>query len=509
MFRGSEAFSDLNFLDGQESLFETSTGQPPATDLQPSQPFPANLPVTSTHSTSGQRPSSKLFNSSRLATAPTFSSWPQASSHAFTTASQPASMRHDFLPYNSSTSQRPPRAADSQSDSFAALLADDTALGFADDCFRRESDLFLSQERVATADALSLDPPPSTQGQEAPPQQLNVAVSTQLAAAHTAPEQAAAAMPASTVATAQQLYVPSPQAMPAAETGEPSPSDPPASGVSCHGQAADTALGRPDTAQAIAALTSVSTPARDEQSLESESQEHTSQNSEGRSFDATAAGSHNGHSVQAAADAPVVATAPAPPSEPVVPQAASPSSSPRSIQLPSSPSDHLTNPAQHADASSPQGLNQTRVAETDAQQAGMQEHTQHISPTRALARPSIAIPAESAPVPIQPTTVSLDSSLRQPGQSDSVAGRPQLSVQEYQLPSPQVKVDKKAEPYEGAPVPADVSSQSRHMEGLEPVLEPPIHANETAGRSATSGLHRRCFQLIMFSNAVAGNLTVS
>ena len=148
LFRGSDAFSTLAFLEGQEPTSETSNGHTAVQSLQASQAIPASLPVNSLHLTApGQRPSSKLLHTSRLA--PGFLTWPQTTSHSFLSFGNPAS-------------HQPGGTADSQTDSFAALLADDTALDFADDCFRRESDLYLSQDRAAQAEAVYASGPPSS-----------------------------------------------------------------------------------------------------------------------------------------------------------------------------------------------------------------------------------------------------------------------------------------------------------------------------------------------------------
>ncbi len=64
---------------------------------------------------------------------------------------------HSSLPFGTPASQHAAGIAECQADSFAALLADDTALGFANDCFRRESDLYLSQDRTVPADAAHHD----------------------------------------------------------------------------------------------------------------------------------------------------------------------------------------------------------------------------------------------------------------------------------------------------------------------------------------------------------------
>lgn len=152
LFRGSadaSVFSDLNFLDGQESFFEASVSQAPSASLPSSNAVPASLPSSSASLANGQNPATKLLHSNRM------SGWPAATSSAYISSAQPVSMHHEYL-YGSS--QRPASAADSQTDSFAALLADDTALGFADDCFRRESDLFVSQDRSAVFDALPAQP---------------------------------------------------------------------------------------------------------------------------------------------------------------------------------------------------------------------------------------------------------------------------------------------------------------------------------------------------------------
>lgn len=146
LFRGSDAFTSLAFLDGQEPGHEASSSNIPAEGLPPSQAFSASMPVNSLSGPS-QRPS-KLLHTSRLA--PGFAAWPQTANNPYpSVAMQPqATARNSFLSFGALASQQPAGTADHQADSFAALLADDTALGFADDCFRRESDLHLFQDRT-------------------------------------------------------------------------------------------------------------------------------------------------------------------------------------------------------------------------------------------------------------------------------------------------------------------------------------------------------------------------
>ena len=146
LFRGSDAFTSLTFLDGQELSHEANSGNIAAEGGQPSQAIPASMPINSV-----QRPS-KLLHTSRLAAG--FSGWPQTDSSLYPSLAmqQPATARHMFLPLGSPASQHTTGTADCQADSFAALLADDTALGFADDCFRRESDLHLSQDHAVAAE---------------------------------------------------------------------------------------------------------------------------------------------------------------------------------------------------------------------------------------------------------------------------------------------------------------------------------------------------------------------
>lgn len=153
LFRGSDAFSSLAFLDVQDASHVANNGHTPAEGLEPSQAIPASMPVSSLHLTApAQRPSS-LLHTNRLA--PGFSAWPQTASIPYTSLAmpQPATEQHGFLPFATPASQHAAGSADCQADSFAALLADDTALGFADDCFRRESDLYLPQDRAVPAEA--------------------------------------------------------------------------------------------------------------------------------------------------------------------------------------------------------------------------------------------------------------------------------------------------------------------------------------------------------------------
>ena len=152
LFRGSDAFTSLAFLDGQEPSREANSGNIAAEGLQPSQAIPASIPVSSLHLAAPTQRPSKLLHPSRLA--PGFSAWPPTTScpYPLVAMQQPATARHTFLPFGSPASQHAAGTTDCQPDSFAALLADDTALGFADDCFRRESDLYLSQDRAVAAE---------------------------------------------------------------------------------------------------------------------------------------------------------------------------------------------------------------------------------------------------------------------------------------------------------------------------------------------------------------------
>ena len=150
IFRGSAdgtVFTDLNFLDGQEELYEKDSTHAASSSLLPSNAVPASLPASSASLPVGQRPGSKLLHGHRL------TSWPQAASNAYSSAVQPVATQPDFL-----YGQQPASAIESQTDSYTALLADDKALGFADDCFRRESDLFLPQERLALVADFEVQP---------------------------------------------------------------------------------------------------------------------------------------------------------------------------------------------------------------------------------------------------------------------------------------------------------------------------------------------------------------
>ena len=137
LFRGStdsSFFSDLNFLEELPN------------DSRPvSQAVPASLPLQQTSVRQGQ--ASAGLHSSTFPIAPARGiAWPPAASRLSSQGySRPISFPDAFL---HSSSNGCNGNSDSQPDSSLALLNDDTALGFADDCFRRESDIFLSQERV-------------------------------------------------------------------------------------------------------------------------------------------------------------------------------------------------------------------------------------------------------------------------------------------------------------------------------------------------------------------------
>lgn len=468
LFRGSEVFSDLDFLDGQEAMFEPSASQAPAVDRPNSQPVTASLPISSTHLTSGQRPSSKLFHSSRVATVPAFSSWPQAASNAFTPSSQAASIRHDFLSFDSSITARPASAADSQTDSFAALLADDTALGFADDCFRRESELFFSQDRAGHIDA-------SASGDSAAPKEPAVSVSQQsaatasiaplpppAAAAAAAPLTAsaqssdAAAPPASAPAegpaaartsdaiTSQTITFSSSQAMPAPATDHarspafqdhlPAAAAPPIT-------VPPSAQKQPAAHDTFAAdaHTGASTPARAEESLET--QEHTAEASEDKSVAKLASAAPQGSDMLET----------------------SPACSPKSIQSPPSPHDQHAAAAQLLTSTPfPHGMHQT-LAASSALPAQGSDPPQFISTTDPSAPK--AFPTAGSPVlaGVQQATAPVDTS-RRPVNEPAAAARPRLSVQEYSLPEA-----RNAEFLQEAEVqaePADVASVPKASAGL-------------------------------------------
>ena len=444
LFRGSEVFSDLDFLDGQEAMFEPSAGQAPTVDRQNSQPVTASLPISSTRLTSGQRPSSKLFHSSRVATVPAFSSWPQAASNAFTPSSQPASIRHDFLSFDSSISARPASAADSQTDSFAALLADDTALGFADDCFRRESELFFSQERAGHIDASASGQLPSIPSDSAAPPQPAVSVPQQSAATTsiapapppaaanaplTAPVQSSGAAalsasapaegPAATGTSAaiptQAISLSSSQAMPAPATDQarsPALQDRlPLSNAAPPTTAPLSANKQPAAHDTFAtdAHPGASTPARAEDSLET--QEHTAEACENKSVAELA-------SSAAPQGSDMLETSPA--------------CSPKSIQSPPSPHDQHAAPAQLCTSTPfPHSTHQTIAASSlPAPGSDPPQSISTIVPSAPQVFPTAGAPMLAG---VQQATAPVDTS-RQPVNDQAAAARPQLSVQEYSLP---------------------------------------------------------------------------
>lgn len=229
LFRGSDAFSSLAFLDSQEASHVANSCQTPAEGLQPSQAIPASMPVSSLRlAAPAQRPSS-LLHTSRLA--PGFSAWPQTASIPYTSLAvpQPATDRHGFLPFATPAGQHAAGSADCQADSFAALLADDTALGFADDCFRRESDLYLPQERAVPAEAAHHESPQGNANETSfciqQPQDQDVAskqpaaapASTQPAATESAPEEPTIPIKAALVAVPQSTLLQSPATVPVAQ----------------------------------------------------------------------------------------------------------------------------------------------------------------------------------------------------------------------------------------------------------------------------------------------------
>ena len=483
LFRGSDVFSDLSFLEGQEALFEPSSSQTPVVPQQSSQAVSASLPVTSTHLASGQRPSSRLLHSSQLAAVPASSSWPQAASTAFTSSSQPASLRHNFLSYDGSTSQRPASAAESQADSVAALLADDTALGFADDCFRRESDLFIPQERtnavVVASDHLTdlhghaavLDTPAAGTGLH----QSGVAgtVSSEQPAANTAPSQFAAATAVrALLPTAAPVVSPANQPSAAQAISEPTTAKLHSAGMqdplSVPGAAppsvtTHSALKQPAAKDPLAvdAHPGACTPARAEESLET--QDHTAQASEDKST------------------AELASTAPP---ELDLAEAASPGGSPKSIQSPPSPSLHQhTAPAQHVvSPSSPQNIIHTAAPKSNAEPVGRPEQAQCVTQMPSSATTSHAAEGAAAQADVQPADAPHDS-LNQPVNGQMQADRPQLSVQEYCLPGPEGRNDDCAQRANAQTGSADVASgrvqPARHasdhsgfMEGPVPVVTP-------------------------------------
>lgn len=527
LFRGSEVFSDLDFLDGQEIIFEPSAGQAPTADRQNSQPVTASLPISSTHLTSGQRPSSKLFHSSRVATAPAFSSWPQAASNAFTPSSQPAILRHDFLSFDNSISSRPASAAESQTDSFAALLADDTALGFADDCFRRESELFFSQERAVRVDAPVPGQLPSIPGDNAVPEEPAASIPQQSAAttsiapappaaATIAPAKAsaqssdAAALTASAPAEGPALVgtsdaIPtqainffSSQAMPAPATHQarspafqahlPVSNAPPPITIPLSAQK------QPEAHDTFAtdAHPGASTPARAEESLET--QEHTVEASEDKSVAKLASAAPHGSDM--------VETSPA--------------CSPKSIQSPPSPQDQHAAPAQLVTSTpSPHSMHQTLAASSGLPPQGS-------DPPLSISMPdpsaSQAFLTAGTPVlaGVQQATTPVDTS-RQPVNDQAAAARPQLSVQEYSLPEARnaeflQEAEAQAEPADLASVPKassehrqNHSSQVEDTAAVDALLtEAPLNGT-TAGPAGRATSRRWGHQLTqVFRAAAAG-----
>ena len=484
LFRGSEVFSDLDFLDGQEAMFEPSAGQAPTVDRQNSQPVTASLPMSSTHLTSGQRPSSKLFHSSRVATVPAFSSWPQAASNAFTPSSQPASIRHDFLSFDSNISARPASAADSQTDSFAALLADDTALGFADDCFRRESELFFSQERAGHIDApasgqlpsipgdnvvseepaasipqqsaatTSIAPAPPPAAAAAAPPMAPVQSSDAVALTASAPAEGPVATETSDAIPTQAINFSSSQAMPAPAPDQaisPALQDHlPVSNVAPPITVPLSAQKQPDAHDTFAADAhpGASTPARAEESLES--QEHTAEASEDKSVDELASPAPQGSDILET----------------------SPACSPKSIQSPPSPHDQHAAPAQLLTSTPNSHSTHQTLAASSALQAQGSEPPQSISMTDPYG-PQVKSTA-GAPVltGVQQAATPVDTS-RQPVNDQAAAARPQLSVQEYSLPEARnagflQEAEVQAEPADLASVPTASAGHSRnHSSQLE------------------------------------------
>ena len=499
LFRGSEVFSDLDFLDGQEAMFEPSAGQAPAVDRQNSQPVTASLPISSTHLTSGQRPSSKLFHSSRVATVPAFSSWPQAASNAFTPSSQAASIRHDFLSFDSSINARPASAADSQTDSFAALLADDTALGFADDCFRRESELFFSQERAGHIDASASGQLQSIPGDNAVTEEPAVSIPQQPAAtASIAPvppptaagaplmasaqSSVAAAHPASAPAkgpaatgTSAAINLSSSQAMPAPATDQtrspvlqdhsPVPNAPPPITVPFSAQKQPAA----HNTFAADAHPGASTPARAEESLET--QEHTAEASEDKSVAEPASAAPQGSDMLET----------------------SPACSPKSIQSPPSPHNQHAAPAQLLTSTPfPHSTHQTLAASSGLPPQGS-DPPQSISMTD-LSAPQ-AFPTAGAPVltGVQQAKAPVGTS-KQPVNYQAAAARPQLSVQEYSLPEARnaeflQEAEVQAEPADLASVPTASAGHSSQMEdnaAVDPLLTEAPLPDTVAGKLCSS-----------------------
>ncbi|KAL0037779.1 hypothetical protein WJX77_011584 [Trebouxia sp. C0004] len=447
LFRGSEVFSDLDF---QEAMFEPSAGQAPTVDRQNSQPVTARLPISSTHLTSGQRPSSKLFHSSRVATVPVpFSSWPQAASNAFTPSSQPASIRHDFLSFDSSINARPASAADSQTDSFAALLADDTALGFADDCFRRESELFFSQERAGHVDASAGDNAVPEGPAASTPQQSAAVTSI-------APGRPPAAANAPLTALAQSsddaaLTASAPAEGPAAAATGTSDAIPtqdhlPVSNAAPPITVPLSAKNQPAAHDTFAADAhpGASTPTRAEESLES--QEHTAEASEDKSVAELASAAPYGSDMLET----------------------SPACSPKSIQSPPSPHDQHAALAQLLSSTPfPHSMHQTLPA-SSALQAQGSDPPQSISISRTDPAAPQTFPTAGAPVlaGVQQATLPVDTS-RQPVNDQAAAARPRLSVQEYSLPEARSaeflqEAEEQAEPPDLASVPTASAGHSRN-----------------------------------------------
>lgn len=162
-------FSDLNFLDIQEPdlALETADTQPP------SQAIPSSLPLQQSSAKQGQTPA--VFHSSSYPLGHGYgNAWPQLDRHAQAGSHQARSFPDAYL-HPSPAAPHRSDALDSQPDSSTALLNDDTALGFADDCFRRESDIYASYERAGQLELLASDasrPPSATAAPSALPESL-------------------------------------------------------------------------------------------------------------------------------------------------------------------------------------------------------------------------------------------------------------------------------------------------------------------------------------------------
>lgn len=517
IFRGSDAFTSLAFLDGQEPGHEASSSNIAAEGLQPSQAFSASMPVSSLHvSDPSQRPS-KLLHTSRLA--PGFAAWPQTANNPYPSVAMqpPATARNSFPSFEALASQQPAGTADHQADSFAALLADDTALGFADDCFRRESDLYLSQDRTLPPEAAHHDGLPSNHSSaiDQPEGEVTACIqpsavspATQSAASESVPHDATVATTLSGTTSAASASLRPPEiasashevasAQPPLSTNPDNPSPPPcmdsnlpaaqtnttATDVHTPGaelQAAHDQLLPADLKQTEQTKADAPSPTQAESQTSADNgQQPTPQASASSAqIEATKAGDAVVNSLGACESERSSSVQPV--LRPVLQSAGSPAQAeavmaPKGATVLGDASDSAAQAPPHRDLRDPP-LEDAHPPATQLQATAI---TVKAALPEAAAGDSHAAQQDLQPV-YASQRQSSPSPQQKPGNSGAAAGRPKLAVQDYQLPLLRTA--------RGAPA-RGAQTQQDSEQSAQPAPDGAVHRTRSSSQDTSSVQHR-------------------